>query len=44
MRLKDMAELVDARVLCGEELLDEEMGTAFASDLMSDVLGSLTVE
>ena len=41
MRLKDMAELVDARVLCGEELLDEEMGTAFASDLMSDVLAQV---
>lgn len=38
MRLKDIQELLNANILCGEDLLDTEVDSAFASDLMSDVL------
>ncbi len=38
MRLSEVAELLDARVLCGTEKLDDEVDYGFASDLMSDVL------
>jgi predicted transcriptional regulator len=38
MKLKEIAQLVQAEVLCGEANLDYEQKNAFASDLMSDVL------
>ena len=38
MKLREISELLNAKVRCGEDRLDEEHGTAFASDLMSDVL------
>lgn len=38
MRLRDIIELLDAEILVGEERLDMEVKTAFAADLMSDVL------
>ena len=38
MTLKAIAELLEAKVLCGHDRLNEEHETAFASDLMSDVL------
>ncbi len=38
MKLKDIAELLNAKVVCGEARLDENFDKAFASDLMSDVL------
>ena len=38
MKLKAIAELLNAKVVCGESRLDEEFRYAFASDLMSDVL------
>ena len=38
MTLRQIAELLNAKVLCGENRLDEENDIAFASDLMSDVL------
>ena len=38
MKLKAIAELLNAKVVCGELRLDEEFRYAFASDLMSDVL------
>ena len=38
MTLKEIAELLEAKVLCGHDRLNEEHETAFASDLMSDVL------
>ena len=38
MTLKAIAELLEAKVLCGHDRLEEEHETAFASDLMSDVL------
>lgn len=38
MNLKEVQELLDAEVLSGHEFLNREVKTAFACDLMSDVL------
>lgn len=38
MTLKDIKELLDARVICGEEHLDINIEFAGGSDMMSDVL------
>ena len=38
MTIAEIVTILDARVLCGEGLLDQEVSTACGSDLMSDVL------
>jgi predicted transcriptional regulator len=38
MRIQEIAALLDACVLCGEEHLDREVSSACGSDMMSDVL------
>ena len=38
MKLKEVRDILNAEVLCGEELLDTEVHSACGSDLMSDVL------
>lgn len=38
MTLREIVKILNASVYLGEERLDEEVETAFASDLMSDVL------
>ena len=38
MQLKILRDLLEARVLCGEDRLEEEFSSVFASDMMSDVL------
>jgi serine kinase of HPr protein (carbohydrate metabolism regulator) len=38
MTVKQIIELLDAKLICGEHLLDHSIDVAFASDLMSDVL------
>lgn len=38
MKISDIARLLDADIMCGEELMDVEIRTACGSDLMSDVL------
>ncbi len=38
MKLKEIMELLDATLLCGEDKLDMEVEGAFASDFMSDIL------
>ena len=38
MKIATIAELLDARVLCGEELLEGEVHSACGCDMMSDVL------
>ncbi len=38
MKLSEVKNLLNATVLTGEELLDNEAESAFGSDLMSDVL------
>ncbi len=38
MKVKEIARLLDARIVCGQERADYSIDVAFASDLMSDVL------
>lgn len=38
MKIKEVAELLEAEVLCCENRLDTEIHTACGSDMMSDVL------
>lgn len=38
MLLNEINRIVNGRVVCGEASLEKEVGHAFASDLMSDVL------
>lgn len=38
MKLSEIRDLLDAKVISGEEKLDIEITTAFGADLMSDVL------
>ncbi|SHJ00187.1 DRTGG domain-containing protein [Lutispora thermophila] len=38
MKIKDIRDVLQAEVLCGEDLLENEILYAFGSDLMSDVL------
>lgn len=38
MKLREVAEILNAQVVCGQTRLDREVEAVFASDLMSDVL------
>lgn len=38
MKLRQIAQLLDARVLSGEELLDTNVDNVFCTDVMADVL------
>ena len=38
MKISEVAEILDAQVLCGNRYLDAELDSAFGADLMSDVL------
>ena len=38
MKLKNIVELLNAKVYCGEDQFDMELRSACASDMMSDVL------
>ncbi len=38
MKIGEMVRLLNARVVLGEEMLDQEVTSACASDMMSDVL------
>jgi len=38
MKLREIATILDAKVTCGTDKLDEEIGMGYSSDLMSDVL------
>ncbi len=38
MKIRQIAELLDAELLCGEDGLDTEVFSACGSDMMSDVL------
>ena len=42
MKIVEIAALLDARILCGEDLLDTEVHDAFCCDMMSDVLAYAT--
>ena len=38
MKIKDVVNIINGKVVCGESLLETEVARGFASDLMSDVL------
>ena len=38
MKIKEIKELLNCELLCGEDLLDNEVYSACCSDMMSDVL------
>jgi predicted transcriptional regulator len=38
MKISEIVNIVDGRVICGQELLNGEVQNAFSSDLLSDVL------
>lgn len=38
MKIKDIRDLLDAQVICGEECLENHVYSACGSDMMSDVL------
>lgn len=38
MKIADVVRLLDAEIMCGEDLMDVELHSACGSDLMSDVL------
>ena len=38
MKIREVARIVDAKIPAGEDLLDNEVDSAFSSDMMSDVL------
>ncbi len=38
MQLGTLRDLLEAQVLCGQDRLEEDVSTVFASDMMSDVL------
>jgi predicted transcriptional regulator len=38
MKIQQIAQILDARVLCGADKMEYSIEVAFASDLMSDVL------
>lgn len=38
MTIKDVIAILDAKILCGDDLIDTEVKTACGSDMMSDVL------
>ena len=38
MTIRDIIDILDATLICGEELLDTELHSACGSDMMSDVL------
>ena len=42
MKIREIASLLDARVLCCEDMLDTEVCDAFCCDMMSDVLAFAT--
>ncbi|MBQ6430682.1 MAG: hypothetical protein IJJ99_02220 [Oscillospiraceae bacterium] len=42
MKIREIAQLLDAQVLCCEEELDTEVSDAFCCDMMSDVLAFAT--
>ena len=38
MKIRRIVELLDAKVYCGEDMMDVDLHSACASDMMSDVL------
>ncbi len=38
MKISEIAQLLNAKIICGDDMLDEEVHSACGSDMMSDVL------
>jgi len=38
MRIKEVIDLIEGKLVCGESMINHELERGFASDLMSDVL------
>ncbi len=38
MKIRDVADILEAVIVCGEQFIEKEVEYGFASDLMSDVL------
>ena len=38
MKIKDIIDILDAEIMCRDDLLEQELHTACGSDMMSDVL------
>ncbi|MGI6213679.1 MAG: DRTGG domain-containing protein [Christensenellales bacterium] len=38
MKIQEIRDILDAKIICGHELMDTEVTSACASDMMSDVL------
>ena len=38
MKVRKIMQLLDAQIMCGQDMLDKEIKTACGSDLMSDLL------
>jgi predicted transcriptional regulator len=38
MKIEKIVELLDAKILCGNQRISDDISNAFSSDLMSDVL------
>ncbi len=38
MKIRDIVSILNAKVLCGEAYMDEDIESAFGSDMMSDAL------
>ena len=38
MSIKEICDIVEAKIICGENFLNRQINYGFASDLMSDVL------
>ncbi len=38
MKIKEIVKLLDAKVICGDDMLDRDVFSACGSDMMSDVL------
>ena len=41
MKIAEIKEVLEARIICGEEWIDREIETACGADMMSDVLAFL---
>ena len=44
MTIREIAEVLEAEWVCGEDYADQEIRYAFASDMMSDVLAYVELE
>ena len=44
MTIREIAQILDAKWICGEEEAEQEICYAFASDMMSDVLAHVTTD